>query len=83
MLLESDKNRDHNIPGTSSVCLSLRIPRVDFERYVGSSVAWLLAFDLAPKILRQRGCASCVEASPVSLDDPAFEEGDSADDSII
>lgn len=48
-----------HLPGTSSVCLSLRIPSVDFERYEALSSTFCPSVDLPPKKRLQRAPVCC------------------------
>jgi len=52
-----DEFQYSHLPGTSSVCLSLRIPRVDFARYVGSSLFSGVPFEPPLKSRPQRAVA--------------------------
>ena len=64
------------LPGTSSVCLSLRIPRVDLERYVDSSLSSELAVDFPPNNRLQRGILFSSVASAILEGEDSFLEWD-------
>lgn len=71
-----------HLPGTSSVCRSLRMPRVDFARYVCSSLPSGVPCKPPPKKRFQRGAAACGGVLCRLFRSPMTDGVDSADDSM-